>query len=312
MSLVSVALGSTPFATEIALGMYISRSGGSESDTFIIRYAPYVEAMHSSFLNSVALNRTKIAAWENSPYADHEDLDYDGVFFGVGYTLSSFPSLYDMFGKFMAGFDVDSLFNAIFGETLELPEIKSLTEAQVAQKDDDILTGIIPQFVLAMRDLNAVVSSSFVIGKALLEERRVRLVNEISSDLKYFLVPDATKRWIDSLNFQKKVVVIQAFLLRLYTQVRLEIDRSDYRIHLRNALWPFTVMGYERIALAALRGTTGGMKDAVRKRSQLSKGLLISSYVATGAYVGSSWGPYGTVIGGAVGLVVGVAIVMLE
>lgn len=312
MSLISVALGFTPFATEIALGMHLSQQNGANAPGGTIRYAPYVESMHSSFLNSAALYRTNISDWENSPYKNHKDLDYDGVFFGVGYMLSSFPSLYDMFGKFMAGFDVDSLFSTIFGESLELPEVKSLTNAQVAQKDDDILTDIIPQFVLAMRDLNTVVSSSFVIGKALLEERRVRLVNEISSDLRYFLIPSATRRWIDSLNFQKKVVVIQAFLLKLYTQVRLEIDRSNYRTHLRHALWPFTVMGYERIALAALRGTTGGMADTIRKRSQMSKGFLIASYVATGAYVGSSWGPYGTLIGGAVGLVVGIAIVMLE
>ena len=50
----------------------------------------------------------------DSPYLDYEGIAIEAAFFSAGYTIASFPSLYDMYGKFMAGLDVDTLFSQIF------------------------------------------------------------------------------------------------------------------------------------------------------------------------------------------------------
>ena len=74
--------------------------GGSSSSPYTwseIRYAPYVEARHYNFLNTVYSSR--VAAINNSPFAAYTDIEVDNAFFGAGYTISSFPSLYDMYRK---------------------------------------------------------------------------------------------------------------------------------------------------------------------------------------------------------------------
>ena len=74
----------------------------------------------------------------------------------------------------------------------------------------------------------------------------------------------------------------------------------------------FTVLDFERAALGALQGATFQKTMAPRERSLLSKGLLVASYTVTGAYIGSAFPGVGTIIGGIVGFIVGLAIIFLE
>jgi hypothetical protein len=83
-----------------------SGGGGGDTET-TVRYAGYIEDKHKDFLNVVAAQRANII--DDSPYAGFVDIDIDPAFFGTGYLISSFPSLYDMFGKFMAGLDIDTI-----------------------------------------------------------------------------------------------------------------------------------------------------------------------------------------------------------
>ena len=63
-----------------------------------IRFAPYIEARHSSLLEAAYVAR--LGALNNSPYSDYVDIDYDSAIIGIGYTITSFPALYDMFKQF--------------------------------------------------------------------------------------------------------------------------------------------------------------------------------------------------------------------
>ena len=66
-------------------------NGGGGDSTTEIRYAKYVEAHHSEFLDIVASKRDAII--DNSPFAGYADIGYADSFFGAGFTILGFQSI---------------------------------------------------------------------------------------------------------------------------------------------------------------------------------------------------------------------------
>ena len=166
--------------------------GGGDVET-TLRYAKYIENHHKDFLDEIAIRRN--TAIDDSPYASRVDIASDDGFFGVGYTMASFPSLYDMYGKFMAGLDVDVIYDQIYGDLMEGPVTHNLVSAESAFLSDELESDTIPRYETGMRDINAVVSSTFIMGKALLEETRLKAVAKYSAGLQYALLPVVAQRW---------------------------------------------------------------------------------------------------------------------
>ena len=167
--------------------------GGAPANTTnqqYIRYAPYIETRHSDFLTTVYKERLT-AIEDGSPFADYTDVEVNDAFFGAGYLIASFPSLYDMYGKFMAGLDIEVLWSQIFEDTVNSSVVDDLVAAEGALLDDDIEASSLPRLQTGMRDINSVVSSSFVIGKALIEDARTKSISKFSAQLKYNLIPAA-------------------------------------------------------------------------------------------------------------------------
>jgi len=227
--------------------------GGGGGDTKTeIRYAGYVEDKHKDFLNVLAAQRASDI--DNSPFADYTELEVDVAFFGTGYLISSFPSLYDMYGKFMAGLDVDVLYSQIFEDTVNAPEINSLVAAESAMMDDDINMNVLPRFQTGMRDINSVMASSFVCGRAAIEDARVKALSRFSAELKYRMIPVVTDRWRTHLDWNRHTVVLYAEIMRTYYQTKTNIEEHFYHIKELDAKWPWTVLGQERAGLGALQG----------------------------------------------------------
>lgn len=252
-----------------------------------IRYAPYIEARHSDFLLSVYSAR--IGAISNSPFANYTDIEVDNAFFGAGYTISSFPSLYDMYGKFMAGLDIEALWTQEYNDTIDSSVVNDLIAAEGALIDDEIETTSIPRLQTGMRDLNSVMSSSFVVGKSLIEDTRTKMVAKFSADLKYRLIPVAQSRWQTHLDWNKQVVSIYAEVMKLYFSAKTDIDEVNYAMAAKNILWPFTVLDFERAALGALQGATNSKTDVA--------GASTASRVLSGALSGAAMG---AMVGGAI------------
>ena len=211
--------------------------GGSSSSPYTwteIRYAPYVEERHYNFLYHTFYERTR--AISNSPFAGYTDIEVDDAFFGAGYTISSFPSLYDMYGKFMAGLDIEALWTQEYNDTINSPVVNDLIAAEGALIDDEIETTSLPRLQTGMRDMNAVMSSSFVVGKSLIEDTRTKMVAKFSADLKYRLVPIAQERWNTHLNWNKLVIGTYAEIMKLYFSAKTDVDEINYAMAAKNTL----------------------------------------------------------------------------
>jgi len=285
-----------------------SSTSSKDAYTKYVRYAPYVENYHECFLAETFSQADNMV----SPFTNCETLDVDDAFFSTGYALSNFPSLYDMFGKFMAGLDIEIIWDNIFKNALENTEINETVSAEMALVDDETINELI-SFQLNMRNLNAITSSTFVIGKAIIEDKRLKTLANMSSKSKLGLISDVQKKNIDSLNWNKKSVTSYAEFMKAYYQFKPDVDDYSFSNTTRNALWPFTVMDFERAALAALLGTVDFEKTAEpRKRSTLSRGLFVLGKIVEGAVFGARWGPWGALIGATVGFNIGIGMLFLE
>ena len=281
-----------------------SGGGGSGGDSVVTqRYAPYVEEHHSTFLDLVATHRDAVI--DDSPYVDYENIEIEAAFFGAGYTISSFPSLYDMYGKFMAGLDVCALYAQIFEDTIESPEVHNLVSAEAALLDDDIEANVLPRFQTGMRDINSVMSSSFVVGKSLIEDARVKSISKFSGELKYRLIPVVSERWKTHLEWNRNVIMTYAEIMKLYYSAKLDTDDFNYSMLAKDKLWPFTVLEYNRAALGAMQGATtttsdvAGTSQAQRAIGGALSGAAMGGFLAAGTAMG---GPVGAGIGALLGL----------
>ena len=288
-------------------------SSASSKTTYTkhIRFAPYVEDRHSTFLTETFAQGDVMI--DNSPFANFDTLDVNDAFFSTGYAISSFPSLYDMFGKFMAGLDIDAIWDNVFKDALENTEINEAVAKEMALVDDKITNDLV-SFQLKMRDMNAIASSSFVVGKALIEDVRLKALANISSESKLGLIPNIQSKFIEVLNWNKKTTTHYAEFMKAYYQFKPDVDDYSTTKVSQNMLWPFTVSDFERAALASLLWPMSFQKKAnKRKRSTLSRALFVAEKYITGASIGwAIGGPVGALIGAAIGFNVGLGMLFLE
>jgi hypothetical protein len=269
--------------------------GGGDTET-TIRYPPYVEEAHQAFLAEMAARRA--AAIDVSPYADYPGItDYPDAFFGIGYTISSFPSLYDMYGKFMAGLDVETLFTQILDDSINNVAIGNRVAAHSVELSDDIIANAEPRLAAGLRDINSVISSSFIVARTMLETARLKELSKYDSELRVKMLPVAVQRWSTHLEWNKGVVMTYAEIMKLYFSAAMDINNHNYNIWAKDALWPFTVLDYERAGLGALTGASKTKTDGGPSDSQSAIGGALTG-AAAGYMVG---GPVGAVIGGALG-----------
>lgn len=231
-----------------------SVGGDDPVSSSTIRYADYVETKHSDFLTAVQTER--LGATGNSPYVDYESIDtLDDAFFGANYIISDFPSWYDMYGKFVAGLDIDTLFDQVFESTVNSPEVNALMAAESALMQDEIEMNILPTYELGARDLNSVMSSVYVIeGANVMGDAKIKALAKYEAQLRYNLIPLATQRWQTHLTWNQNVIAKYTDVIKLYYAAKMDVDNFNTNMGAKDTLWPFTVLEYERAALGALTG----------------------------------------------------------
>lgn len=278
-----------------------SGGGSSSGDTTnTIRYAPYIESIHTNFLNTTQAVVDQVRG--NNPYTFFNEVPVDAGFFGIGYVLNSFPALFDLYGKFVAGLDIDALWAETMASTINSPQAANLVTAESAILDDEIETSILPKYMTGMRDLNVVMSSSFVVGKALLYDTKVKAVNKFSADVQWQLVTMAQDRWKAHLSWNTEAVTSYARLFELYFDSKDGIGRLNFEGLAKKALWQLDVLDYERANLGALTGATKSTSSSSSSKSSKAGGVV--GGVVGGAAMGASvtgGNPYGAAVGAVIG-----------
>lgn len=275
-------------------------SGGSSSggdSTTTIRYAPYIESRHQVFLTDTYTYRQSVIS--NNPYTNYADIPVDAGFFGAGYVLASFPALFDIYGKFVAGVDIDALWDELLAEAAGSSAADAFVTAESTLLDDELDSSILPKFMTGMRDLNATMSSTFINGKALLIDTKQKQVARFSAELKWKLLGVAQERYKAHLAWNMEVVNQYSNLFKTYFSIKEPIVRTNYDFAVKNALWPLDVLDYERANLGALQAAS---KATTNTSSGGSSMTSVIGGVAGGAAMGGMVaGPWGAAVGGVLG-----------
>jgi len=287
--------------------------GSSETTTNTVRYAEYIESHHHDMLNTY-YDVVRSLLWDPAeqatrPYSGYTDLDIEDAFFGAGYALDSFPSLYDMYGKFMAGLDVEVLFDQVFEDTINGTVIDNLVSAEADVLSDDLENEAIPRFDAGMRDINSVMSSSFVVGRAMMETARTKAISRFSAEIRGKLLPIVTDRWRTHLDWNKMVIESYSQILKFYLISKIDVTNQNFEVHAKDKLWPFSIMEYERLAVGTLHGAYNSTTDVAgaSKGQKMLGGAMMgaASGAMIGAEIGAIGGPLGALIGAGVGLAAG-------
>lgn len=174
--------------------------------------------------------------------------------------------------------------------------IVARTQAHATALDGELNTKVIPRFNAGMRDINAVQTSAFVIGRAIIETDRNDKVDKFMSDMRYQadakrgdLIQNATAEMV-RMYLQKEELqrVCAAFTVEY---LRLNIAAtSDYKSEEKNIAadlgrWPLEIYKYGANMLAAIGGgTTSSVPTDGNKTARIVGAGLSAAIVAASIF----------------------------
>jgi len=281
-----------------------SSGGGSSGGTNIhyIRYAPYVESKHSTFL--VNSENIGVSTRESNPYEDNQDLDFTDGLYSAGYCMSSFPSLYDMFGKFMSGLNIETLWAKLQHSVQNEELISAMVTASNQLTSLKFEKEILPKFKATMRDFNAVVSSNFIIGSSVLEQNMLKENATLSESSRSNLISGAINLMGSNLGWNESIIKSYLSITKAAVTLEMNVQDDNYGYARENIMWPFTTLEQERANLAALKGSVNTSKGSAEEE-ELSTEVKVLSGAVSGAMMGATIGSIVPGVGTAIGAVIG-------
>ena len=266
------------------------------------RFAPYIEYQHKQFLNTI--NSEVLSNLQQNPYEQNLNIEIDEGFFGFGYMLSNFPSILDMYGKFLAGLDISTLFDQLFAESNI--STKLITAHEYSCLMAIINDKIIPDFNLGATDINSMLGSVYHEGRIIIRDAGEKAIEKFRATLRYKMLFVVTDQWKTHLEWNHNVISMYLEFFRLYTESNLQSRELNQHMRVQEELWPFTILEFQSAALITLGGSSssgssqggGGPKEQEQWVKCLSGAL---SGASTGMMITGPWGAAG-------GAVVGLAL----
>jgi len=289
-------------------------SGGGGGGAGIVDYPLYMKTFHGRILDNNgadvptnSLVDAMNAAYGNSPYAGAITYDPDA-------DLTLMTNSIDAFAVYVALLSAGTPLDTLVSDVLDHTRIdNSVTEFSL-DLADRLTAEVLPRFEAGMRDINAVVSSAFAVGKAVIEASQTRQVAKYSTDLHLKAMTDDSLRLIAlKLEYEKFLMhyTIETHRIKIVakkeeTETNLEISESD-------ATWDLEIFQHGGNLLAGIGG--GVMTSNKKKKNQLNSAIggamtgaaaggAIGGMVA-GGEAGSMAGPYGAIIGAVLGAAIG-------
>ena len=270
--------------------------GGGDTET-TIRYYSGIEDAYNK-LRGLGWTETQ-ALYHDSPFATGFDvIAPEDAFFAAGYVVSDFPSMYDMFGKFMAGLDIEVLRSQIqldFIRGTVSDELKNTNRVMLNDETDNV---ILPKLKASYQTMNAVMSSSFIDSISTVYSNQLKRINEYNATIDMRMLELATQWAMKHLDWNTQVITHYYNIATGYLQANANYLSHKSQMTSLDKLWPFTVLDHYRAIVGCLNGAQGA--TSAKSTDPWSKALGGAlGGAAMGGMVGSAIG--GTIGGTAVG-----------
>ena len=238
----------------------------------------------------------------NSPYYNYTPIDPDDAFFAVGNDLSDYTTPYEL----LKGFDewgIDIAFDTYMADDAAL--ITAAISAHSAQLDDELNSTVLPQFKGGMVNINATMSSAFVIGEALLWESKAKQVAFNDAKIRLQRIQEGSeislKRMGIWMDWKRITTQIAGEYARLYLAANFERDNNYLEKQHKDKVWDMEMYSYGTQVMAAISGTASTITE-MPKQSAMGGAM---AGAASGAAIGSMVPGIGTGVGAVVGGIAG-------
>jgi len=274
-------------------------SGGGGGGSGAVSHSAYLETIHGDWLDNSGVDTitesiTDVmnSALGNSPWTLQNAYDPDADLVTM---LAAPDELQSLVTLLSTGTTLDTLISNV----LDTARIDDAVDEFAADLDARLISEILPRFNAGMLDINAVMSSAFVIGRANIEENQDRQVAKYAADLHMKAFSDDAIRLIAlKLEYQKTASQMIADANRIKIVAKKEESETNFKLDESDALWDLEVFQHGGNLLAAIGGGTAtpGATSGPSQMQSAIGGALTGA--AAGAMVG---GPTGAAIGGVLG-----------
>ena len=273
--------------------------GGSSSGK--ISYPAYLQSTHNDWLDHTGVDTITSSVVDfmnagqgNSPWTGQAAYDPDA---DITAMITAEDSLQDLVTLLSNGTTLDTLISSVLDES----RIDDAVDEYAADLAARLTAEVIPRFERGMQDINAVSSSAFVIGRALIEEGQDRQVAKYSADLHMRVFSEDALRVIQmKLEYQKFASHMLTDIYRMRISAKVDENQVEMEIDDKDARWDIELFQYGGNLIAAIGGGTMVPKDTSPSKIQSAIGGAMSGAVA-GAMIGAAGGPIGMAGGAFIG-----------
>jgi len=285
--------------------LYAKGSGGG-GGAGVVDYPGYMKDFHGDLLNhtgadSITSSLTDVmnVAIGNSPFTSMTAYNPDDP---IAEFIASVGDLETLVDLLSSGTGLDTLISNVLDQT----RIDASVLAYANDLADRLTSEVLPRFEAGMRDINAVVSSAFIIGKSIIESSQTRQVAKYSADLNMKVFSDDALQVIAlKLEYQKQLTHITVEANRIKIVAKKEEFEYQDDIDEADASWDLGVFQHGGNLLAGIGGGVGTTDKKKKNKLASAIGGAMSGAVAgamvAGAAKGSSAGHFGAVIGAVIG-----------
>ena len=284
------------------------KGGGGGGNSGKVDYPAYMKTQHETWLTALATDITT-ARTGNSPYYAAVAYDPTTPLAAMDTAVCAFNTVVDVLNNETdwdsAMTQAKTTIDALISDTY----INADVDAFADKLDDQVDNVTIPKFQRGMQDINAVQTSAFALGEALIYGMRDRDVAKYTSDLRLksslmrneLIVKSASEMLqalLTRVDFEKNVAHYTLEYNRMFIAAKKDQTDQDYEFDDLDAKWDLEMFQYGGNMMASIAGaaTNQGTKGASKTASAIGGAL---SGAAAGMAVG---GPTGAAIGGALGL----------
>jgi len=273
--------------------------GGGGGGAGMVDYPDYMERVHEDWLDHTNLDTIDSsiddvmnAALGNSPWTTQDAYDPDA---DIVQMIAAPNVLQTLVTLLSTGTTLDTLISNVLDDT----RIDNVVNEYAADLDARLISDVLPRFNAGMRDINMVVSSAFVIGRANIEENQDRQVAKFSADIHNKAASDDAIRIIGlKLEYQRVVSTMLVEAYRMKIVAKGEQNDTNMKIDEYDALWDLDVFTHGGNLLAAIGG---GVQPRYRQPSTAQSMLGGAMSGAAMGAMASGGNPYGIAAGAFLG-----------
>jgi len=291
--------------------------GGSGGSSGKVDYPDYMEAVHADWLNATGTDTIEASITElmnaaigSSPFSGATAYDPATPLSDAWTAVCALDTLADAMDHEVDWASAMAAATSEFEDNLiDTTYLADEVTAFAQALDDNITYQVLPKFKSGYRDANAVLSSAFAIGEAVIWGMRNRDVAKYSSELrmklnlgKIELVTKSAEVMLNAqiarVDFEKAVAHMSVEAKRIHIVATKEEEDQQIAWDEDDALWDMKALHYGTKVMAAIAGGVSGQGTDQPSTAQSAIGGALSG-AAAGAMVG---GIPGAVIGGLLGL----------